>query len=72
MGRPFPFSYRAARDVRTIYDLAYGGAEVPGLPDYLKHDALADAYRQAVGVQICQRELDRRGLLVTSEWESPE
>lgn len=52
-----PFKYTAARDVRTIYDLAYPGSLVPNVSVANKHNALWDAWRQAVGVQHCAHKL---------------
>lgn len=52
-----PWKYYNARDVRTIYDLAYSGEKVPNIPETNKHHALYDAARQAIGVQICYRKL---------------
>lgn len=52
-----PCKYVAARDVRTIYDLAYPGNLVPAISVENKHNALWDAWRQAIGVQSCYQKL---------------
>jgi len=52
-----PWQYTHSRDVRTIYELAYGSEQVPGIPTDQKHNALYDAWRQAIGVQTCWRRL---------------
>lgn len=62
-----PWSYFNARDVRTIYALAFGPDTVPGVPISGKHNALYDAVRQAIGVQTCWKKLnDIHGSLHTS------
>lgn len=55
-GIKLPWKYYDARDVRTIYATAFNNEKVPGVPTELKHNALWDAYRQAVGVQICYKQ----------------
>jgi hypothetical protein len=52
-----PYGYTSARDVRTIYDLAYPGAMVLNVSVTNKHNALWDAWRQAIGVQECYKKL---------------
>lgn len=65
-----PWKYTLCRDVRTIYDLAYPGEYIPGLPDTMKHHALYDAWRQALGVQIAYRTLTDHALRPT-RWVGP-
>jgi len=48
-----PWKFWQIRDTRTIFDLGHD----PEMPDDSKHDALADAKRQAIGVQNCYRKL---------------
>lgn len=45
--RPLPWNYWQLRDTRTLFDLGVD----PQMPKESKHDALADAIRQAIGVQ---------------------
>lgn len=52
--RPFPWQFWNCRDTRTLFDLA--DAEMPQAE---KHNALADAKRQAIGVQNVIRKLGR-------------
>ena len=47
LGRTFPWRYWQLRDTRTLFDLGID----PKMPQDSKHDALADAKRQAIGVQ---------------------
>lgn len=58
IGRATPWQYWQERDCRTIYDLGID----PNFPPILKHHALEDAYRQAVGVQNVVRKLKEFGL----------
>ena len=53
LGRPLPWQYWQLRDTRTLFDLG----QDPEMPKDAKHDALADAIRQAVGVQNIYRKL---------------
>lgn len=52
-----PWKYNMARDLRTIQDLAFGKERLPNIPDEGKHNALWDAYRQAIMVQECWKRL---------------
>jgi len=56
-GTAVPWKYTNARDVRTIYDLAFGPGGPPNVPSEQKHNALYDAIRQAIGVQLCYAQL---------------
>jgi hypothetical protein len=47
LGKAFPWNFWQVRDTRTLFDLGYD----PEMPQNSKHNALEDAYRQAVGVQ---------------------
>lgn len=51
-----PWNFWQIRDTRTIFDLGYD----PEMPKNSKHNALEDAYRQAVGVQTMYRKVARR------------
>lgn len=58
-GRKAPWRYWNCRDVRTIHDLAFPDQkEVPGRPTTRAHNALWDAWRQAIEVQICWRKIN--------------
>ncbi len=51
---PSPWHWRDVRDTRTLFDLAFKNGRAPEPPPLLranKHDALADAIRQAWWVQ---------------------
>jgi exodeoxyribonuclease VIII len=54
LNRTAPWQYWQCRDTRTLFDLAD-----PEMPAAEKHNALADAVRQAVGVQNCYRKLGK-------------
>ena len=54
LNRTAPWQYWQCRDTRTLFDLAD-----PEMPQAEKHNALADAIRQAVGVQNCYRKLGK-------------
>lgn len=47
LNKPLAWNYWQLRDTRTLFDLGYE----PEMPKENKHDALADAIRQAIGVQ---------------------
>lgn len=47
LGKAVPWHYWALRDTRTLFDLGFD----PDLDKGMKHDPLADAIRQAKGVQ---------------------
>lgn len=47
LGKALPWNFWQVRDTRTLFDLGYD----PEMPQNSKHNALEDAYRQAVGVQ---------------------
>jgi len=51
--RPFPWKYWQLRDTRTLFDLGWD----PEMSKENKHDALADARRQAQGVQNIMKKL---------------
>jgi len=51
--KPLPWNYWQLRDTRTLFDLGYD----PEMPKESKHDALADAMRQAIGVQNVYKKL---------------
>lgn len=51
--KPLPWSYWQLRDTRTLFDLGHD----PEMPKDNKHDALADARRQAIGVQNILRKM---------------
>jgi hypothetical protein len=51
---PLPWNFWQCRDTRTLFDLAD-----PDMPQAEKHNALADAKRQAIGVQNVMRKLGR-------------
>lgn len=55
VGMPFPVSYRAENDYRTLTDLVYGD-EKPRPPEKIAHDALADARFQA---RVCAEALQQ-------------
>lgn len=53
-----PWKYPNARDIRTLQGLAYPGQKVIfGVPQEYKHNALYDAFRQAILVQTCMEKL---------------
>lgn len=54
LGKPLPWQYWQLRDTRTLFDLGHD----PEMPKESKHDALADAIRQAIGVQNVYRKLN--------------
>lgn len=54
LNKPLPWQYWQLRDTRTLFDLGHD----PEMPQGSKHDALADAIRQAVGVQNIYRKLN--------------
>jgi len=56
LGKPIPWQYWQLRDTRTLFDLGHD----PEMPKESKHDALADAKRQAIGVQNIYRKLNLR------------
>jgi exodeoxyribonuclease VIII len=56
LGKAFPWNFWQIRDTRTIFDLGYD----PEMPKHAKHNALEDAYRQAVGVQNMFRKVARK------------
>ncbi len=56
LGKSFPWNFWQVRDTRTIFDLGYD----PEMPQNSKHNALEDAYRQAVGVQNMFRKVARK------------
>lgn len=58
-GRVPPWSYRAGRDTRTLFDLAGGAPEVDST-GFVGHDALDDAMRQAMQVQAALALLGQR------------
>ena len=47
LNKPLPWHYWQLRDTRTLFDLGWD----PEMSKENKHDALADARRQAIGVQ---------------------
>jgi exodeoxyribonuclease VIII len=51
-----PWNFWQIRDTRTIFDLGYD----PEMPKNSKHNALEDAYNQAVGVQNMFKKVARR------------
>ena len=51
-----PWNYWQVRDTRTVFDLGYD----PELPKITAHNALEDAYAQAIGVQTIMRKIGRR------------
>lgn len=53
LNKPLPWNYWQLRDTRTIFDLGFD----PEMPKESKHDALADAKRQAIGVQNVYKKL---------------
>jgi len=53
--KPLPWNFWQIRDTRTIFDLGYD----PEMPKDAKHNALEDAYRQAVGVQNMYKKVAR-------------
>lgn len=54
--KPCPWEYWKVRDVRTVFDEHLMGF-APVKPDITAHNALIDAYNQAVGVQGVLRKL---------------
>lgn len=50
---PIPFDFRDVRDTRTLFD-SVGEGEVD-MPQAKKHNALWDAWREAVAIQSCYR-----------------
>lgn len=56
IGKAIPWNFWQIRDTRTIFDLGYD----PEMPTNAKHNALEDAYRQAVGVQNMYKKVARR------------
>lgn len=54
LGKPLPWQFWQLRDTRTLFDLGHD----PEMPKESKHDALADAIRQAIGVQNIYRKLN--------------
>lgn len=54
--KPLPWNFWQIRDTRTIFDLGYD----PEMPKNAKHNALEDAYRQAVGVQNMFKKVARK------------
>jgi len=52
-----PWKFWMERDLRTVMDLA--GLYSSDLPQYKKHHALWDCYRQIIGFQMCERTLAR-------------
>jgi len=53
LNKPLPWNYWQLRDTRTLFDLGHD----PEMTKESKHDALADARRQAIGVQNIFRKL---------------
>ena len=53
LNKPLPWNYWQLRDTRTLFDLGHD----PQMSKESKHDALADARRQAIGVQNIFRKL---------------
>lgn len=53
LSKPVPWQYWQLRDTRTIFDLGHD----PEMPKESKHDALADAIRQSIGVQNVYKKL---------------
>lgn len=53
LNKPLPWNYWQLRDTRTLFDLGHD----PEMSKESKHDALADARRQAIGVQNIFRKL---------------
>ena len=51
--KPVPWNYWQLRDTRTLFDIGF----TPDMPKDDKHDALADAIRQAIGVQTVFKKL---------------
>lgn len=47
LNKPLPWNYWQLKDTRTLFGLGID----PAMPKGNKHDALADAHRQAIGVQ---------------------
>lgn len=58
LGKPLSWSFWQLRDTRSIFDLSIN----PDMPKGELHNALADAKRQAVGVQNIFRKLKERGI----------
>jgi len=54
LGKPAPWQYWQMRDTRTLFDLGHD----PEMPKESKHDALADAIRQSIGVQNIYRKMN--------------
>ncbi len=55
LGKSLPWNFWQLRDTRTLFDLGYD----PKMPKESKHDALADAIRQAIGVQNVYQQLNK-------------
>lgn len=53
LNKPLPWNYWQLRDTRTLFDLGHD----PEMSKDNKHDALADARRQAIGVQTVFRKM---------------
>ena len=54
--RAYPWNFWEVRDTRTLFELAD-----PEMPQELKHNALADAQRQAIGVRNVYRKIGFTG-----------
>lgn len=53
-----PWKFWMERDFRTVMDMA--GLYASDLPQYIKHHALWDCYRQIIGFQQCEQILRRK------------
>jgi DNA polymerase III epsilon subunit-like protein len=54
-GMEKPWKFYNERDLRTIIDL--GGIKISHLPQYKKHNALWDCYRQIIGFQMAEKKI---------------
>jgi len=54
-GMEIPWKFWLTRDLRTIMDI--GGIRTCDLPQYQKHNALFDCYRQIIGFQRSEKNL---------------
>ena len=61
LGKTFPWRFWQLRDTRSVFDLGLD----PEMPQNSKHNALADAKRQAIGVQNIYAKLRNAGIGIT-------